>query len=169
MELSLSGQVWVGRCPVNCQVYKGCIVTKTILYRLFGFGSVPRQLRPVLEQEGIVVCDEGIGGRFVAKHVNGPGKRYRHRTEGFSGCLVITKSRVICYTYGKRQINISVDDPKIANLYVDTPDEQSLWLSFESSNFRAEWNGVIEFRFNTDEALLFRDALVAIGAQQGTV
>lgn len=147
-------------------MYKGSIVTKTILYRLFGVGSVPKQLRPVLEQEGIVVCDEGIGGRFVAKHVDGPGKRYRNRTEGFSGYLVITKERVVCYTYGKRQINISIDDPKIANLYANTPDEKSLWLSFESSNFREGWDGVIEFRFNTDKALLFRDALIAIGAQQ---
>jgi hypothetical protein len=141
---------------------------KTILYRLFGFGSVPKKLRPVIEQEGIVVFDEGIGGWFVTKNVNGPGKRYRHRTEGFSGCLAVTKARVVCYTYGKRQINISVENPKIANLYVDTPEEQKLCLSFESSNFREEWEGVIELRFNTDKALLFRDALLSIGAQQGT-
>lgn len=141
---------------------------KTILYRLFGFGSVPKILRPVLEKEGVVVFDEGIGGWFVTKHVKGPGKRYRHRTEGFSGCLAVTMVRVVCYTYGKRQINISVEDPKIANLYVDTPKEKKLCLSFESSNYREGWEGVIEFRFNTDKALLFRDALIAIGAQQGT-
>lgn len=141
---------------------------KTILYRLFGFGSVPKKIRPVLEQEGFVVLDEGIGGWFVTKNVKGPGRRYRYRTEGFSGCLAVTKVRVICYTYGKRQINISVEDPKIANLYVDTPEEQKLCLSFESSNFREEWEGVIEFRFNTEKALLFRDALITIGAQQGT-
>ncbi|WP_100637766.1 hypothetical protein [Marinobacter salexigens] len=141
---------------------------KTILYRLFGVGSVPKKLRPVLEREGIVALDEGIGGWFVTKHVNGPGKRYRHRTEGFSGCLVVTKARVLCYTNRKRQINISVEDPKIAKLYVDTPTEQMLCLSFESSDFREEWQGVIVFRFATDKALSFREALVAIGAQQGT-
>ena len=144
------------------------IMKKTILYRLFGVGSVPKKLRPVLEREGVIALDEGIGGWFVTKHVNGPGKRYRHRTEGFSGCLAVTKARVVCYTYGKRQINISVEDPKIANLYVDTPTEQKLSLSFESSNFREGWQGVIVFRFATDKAPLFREALVAIGAQQGT-
>ena len=141
---------------------------KTILYRLFGFGSVPKKLSPVLEQEGVVVFDEGIGGWFVTKHVNSPRKRYHHRTEGFSGCLAVTKARVACYTFGRCQINISVKDPNIANLHVDTPKEQKLCLSFESSVFREGWEGVIEFRFNTDKALLFRDALVAIGAQQGT-
>jgi hypothetical protein len=141
---------------------------KTILYRLFGFGSVPKKLLPVLEQEGIVVLDEGMGAWMVTKHVDGPGKRYRQRSEGSSACLAVTRARVVCYTYGKRQINISVKDPKMSKLFVDTPREQELCLSFESSDFQEGWRGVIEFRFNTDKALLFRDALVAIGAQQGT-
>lgn len=141
---------------------------KAILYRLFGVGSVPKKVRPVLEREGVVARDEGIGGWFIAKHVNASGKRYRHRTERFSGCLVVTKARVICYTYSKRQINISVEDPRIVNLYVDTPTAQMLCLSFESSDFHEERQGVIVFRFATDQALSFREALVAIGAQQGT-
>ncbi len=141
---------------------------KTILYRLFGVGSVPKHLRPVLEQEEVVTLDEGIGGWFVTKHVDGPGKRYRHRIKKLSGCLVVTKERVVCYTHGKRQINISAKDPKIANLYVDTPTEQKLCLSFESSNFREGWQGVIEFQFGTDKADSFQEALLAIGAQRGT-
>lgn len=140
---------------------------KTILYRLFGVGSIPKKLRPVLEQEQVVVVDEGIGGWFITKHVTGPGKRYRHRTERFSGCLAVTRARVICYTYGKLQINISVEGPEISNLYVDAPTEQQLCLSFESSDFREGWQGVITFRFATDKALLFRKALFAIGAQPG--
>jgi hypothetical protein len=163
-----SGQKAALTCAPERWAYKGPIMTKTILHRLFGFGFVPKKLRPVLEQEGVIVFDEGIGGWFLTKRVSAPGKRYSHRKEGFSGFLAVTKVRVVCYTYGKRQINISVEDPKIANLYVDTPEEKRLCLSFESSKFREGWEGVMEFRFNTDKALLFRDALVAIGAQQGT-
>lgn len=143
-------------------------VKKPFLYRLFGFGSVPRKLRPALEQEGIIVLDEGIGGWFVTKHVRGPGKRYRRRSEWFPGWLAVTMERIVCYTYRKRQMNISVKDPKIARLYVDTPAEQKLHLSFESSDFREGWKGVVEFRFSTDKALLFRDALLSAGLQRGT-
>ncbi|PIE32526.1 hypothetical protein CSA56_15080 [candidate division KSB3 bacterium] len=46
---------------------------KTILCQLFGFGSSPKKLLSVLEQERVVVLDEGINGWFVTKHVNGPG------------------------------------------------------------------------------------------------
>lgn len=144
------------------------IMKKTILYRLFGIGSVPKKMCSALEREGIVVLDEGIGGRFVTKHANGPGKRYLRRIEGFSGWLAVTKVRVACYTYGKRQINISVEDPKIVDLYVDTPTAGVLSLSFESSNFHEQWQGVIVFQFATDKARSFQEALVAIGVQQGT-
>lgn len=139
---------------------------KSILYRLFGLGAVPKKLLPVLEREGVLALDEGMGGWFKAAHVDGPGKRYRHRSERFSGCLVVTNERVVCYTYGKRQINISVKDPRMADLHVDVPEERRLTISFESSVFRPGWTGVMEFRFDTEKALLFRDALVAVGAKR---
>ncbi len=107
------------------------------------------------------------GGWFITKHVNGPGKRCRHRSEGFSGCHVITRSRVVCYAYWKRQISISVEDPKVSQLYVYVPEEQRLSVSFESSAFRDGWRGVMEFRFNTKKDSSFRDALISIGAQHG--
>ncbi|MDO6563727.1 hypothetical protein Q4488_10050 [Amphritea sp. 1_MG-2023] len=140
---------------------------KTFFYRLFGLGSVPKRLLPLLEQEGIVVSDEGMRGCFIAKHVNGPKKRYRHRAESFSGCLVVTRKSVICYTYGKRQINISTDDPKIANLYIDLIKDDTLCLTFESSAFREGWMGLMTFRFNTKKAHQFYEALIEIGVQQG--
>lgn len=80
----------------------------------------------------------------------------------------MTRKRVVCHTYGKPQINISVDDLRIANLYVDTPAEQSLVLSFESSDFRQGWRGVMEFHFQTNKAHAFLDTLTAIGVRRGS-
>ncbi len=138
---------------------------KTILYRLFGLGAIPGKLRPVLDSEGIVVADEGIGGRLVTKRVKGPGKRYFNRTEGFSGCLVVTRKRIVCFTYGKRQINISVEDPKIPKLHVTVPMAETVSVSFESSDFRDGWSGEIELRFKTEKALQFRDVLKSLGVR----
>ena len=142
-------------------------MNKTILYRLFKIGGIPKRIGPVLAAEGIEVCDEGIGGWFVTKNVKGPGKRYIKRREGFSGCLAVTGKRVICFTYGKRQINISVEDPKISEIFVSIPKAETLSISFESSRFRDGWAGVMEFRFKTEKAQQFHEALTAIGAQQG--
>ena len=141
---------------------------KSILFRLLNIGAIPRKLRPVLDKEGIVVFDEGIVGCFMAENVKGPGKRYFHRSEGFSGFLAVTRKRVVCFTYWKRQINISVEDSKISELYFNALNDKTLSVSFESSVFRDGWEGVIEYRFKTEKTLQFCDALKSIGAQQGT-
>ena len=143
-------------------------VNKTLTFRLLGLGAIPKALRPALESEGIVVADEGMPGWFVTKNVDAPGRRYRHRSEGFSGCLVVTGKRLVCYTYRKRQINMAADDPRISAIHADAPDAGTLSLSFESSAFRKGWNGVIELRFRTDRARAFLDALRAMGVRHGT-
>jgi hypothetical protein len=142
-------------------------VKKALSYRLFGLGSVPKRVRPVLEKEGIVVWDEGMKGHFITKDLKAPGRRSIHRSEGFSGWLAITQQRILCYTYRKRQINISIDDPKLSELFVCTPDPQTLSLSFESSVFREGWQGVVEFRFQAEKALQFADVLGSLGARHG--
>ena len=141
---------------------------KTILYRLFGLGAIPRRVRPVLEKEGVLVLDEGMGGWFITRNVKAPGKRYVRRSEGFSGSLAVTKKRIVCFTYWKRQMNISVDDSKLSSLYVNTSNEQTLSISFASSDFRKAWQGVIEFRFTTEKARRFQEVLTTLGARPGT-
>lgn len=140
---------------------------KSILYRLFRIGAFPRRMRPALEQEDIVLLDEGIPGMLITRHVDGPGRRWRHRAEGFSGWLVITGQRLMCQSFGRRQINMAVEDPRIKELCVDIPQEKRLSISFESSVFREGWKGVMEYRFNTEKAQLFYDKLVLLGAQAG--
>lgn len=140
---------------------------KAVSYRLFGLGGVPNRVRPVLENEGIVVWDEGMRGRYITNDLKAPGRRSIHRSEGFAGWLAITQQRVLCYSYRKRQINISIDDPKLSELLVSTPDPQTLSLSFESSVFREGWQGVVEFRFHTEKALQFADVLKSLGARHG--
>lgn len=138
---------------------------KSLAYRLFGLGRIPRQWRPLLEQEGIIVADEGMAGWFIAHDVKGPGKRYRHRAEGFSGCLVVTEHRIVCFTYWKRQINIGAQDPGLSALHVTMPSANRLSLSFESAAFRPGWQGVLEYRLHTDQAPAFYATLTAMGAQ----
>ena len=140
---------------------------KTLSYRLFRLGSIPRKLRPLIEAEGVLVADEGIRGRLVMGRVRGPGRRHYGRVEGFSGCLVVTRERILAYSYGKRQINIGRDDPRLAELYVRLASPEWLTISFEASAFREGWVGVMEFRFRTNQAPRFHEVLVSAGASQG--
>ncbi|MEM1411255.1 MAG: hypothetical protein AAGH19_02775 [Pseudomonadota bacterium] len=141
---------------------------KSILYRWFGLGAVPKSVRPTLESEGIVVLDEGMSGRLVMKDVDGPAKRYRQRTERFLGSLVVTQQRILCHTFRKRQLSIAAGDERLRQLFVDLLAQNRLSLSFESGNFRQGWRGVMTFEFSTDQAPRFLDALRSAGVQQGT-
>ncbi len=58
---------------------------KTILYRLFGLGSIPGKLLPVLEKEGIVVLDEGMGGVVHHKACQWAGKALSPPLRGLFG------------------------------------------------------------------------------------
>jgi len=139
---------------------------KSFLYRLFKLGAIPNKVVPIIENEGIVISDEGMAGWFITKDVKGPGKRYRYRKEGFSGWLAVKNKRILCYTFRKRQINIPVDDPRIDSIHVGTPSVEALSISFESSVFREGWEGEIELRFKTEKAKQFYKILSATCAQQ---
>lgn len=137
------------------------------LNRIFGVGQVPKRVLPQLEAETIELCAEGITGWFLTDKLRAPGKRFFRRREGFIGCLVLTKQRLIAYSFFKRQINIALNDPGLSNLYVSVIGPDVLSIAFESSLFREGWQGHIEFRFNTDKAQRFYSALVSHGAQRG--
>jgi len=142
-------------------------MSTTLLYKIFRIGSIPKKLRSTLKAEEIVISDEGIGGWFITRNLKAPGKRYIHREQGFTGFLVITQIRILCYTYWKRQINISVQDPLISSLFTELLDPHTLSISFQSSLFHKNWEGVIEFRFKTEKAQEFYNALIEKGLQSG--
>lgn len=158
---------------VNCSSSVWYVIVsgmgKSIFYRLFKLGRIPQDLQTVLEMEGIVVSDEGIGGWYVTKDLKSPGRRSKYRKEGFSGFLVITKTRVLAYTFKKRQVNIAVDDPNMSKLYAELVGSEKITLSFETSSFHDDWQGVIELQFNTPKAQDFYEALLDVGVQSGTV
>ena len=91
-------------------------MSKSLLFRLLRIGAIPKKLRPVLEAERIVFEDEGMREWLISKNVKGPGKRAINRSEGFTGCLAETEKRIVCLTYQKRQMNISLNDPKVAEI-----------------------------------------------------
>lgn len=142
-------------------------MTKTLLYTLFRIGRIPKKMRSALKSEEIVISDEGIGGWFITRNLKAPGKRYIHRKQGFTGFLVITEIRILCYTYWKRQINISVQDHHISSLFTELLDPHTLSISFQSSLFKKNWEGVIEFRFKTEKAQEFYNVLIEKGLQSG--
>ena len=92
---------------------------KSILLRLFGLGAIPKQLRPTLDMEDIVIAQEGISVWFVGKNVKGPGRRYINKHRWFPGCLVVTKKRIASFAFRKKEIiNISAENFKKGEIFL---------------------------------------------------
>lgn len=137
-------------------------MSQTLLYRLFGFGSLPKAMRPILEQEGIVLVEEGIGGWMIFRNFRAPGRRYSYRRRWFTGSLVVTDRRFAGFAVSKPVINVPLDGPHLAKLETSVEDEGSvLVVSFESSDFHDDWSGTIECRFSTPKAPLFLERIDA--------
>jgi len=141
---------------------------KSLFYTLFKLGGIPPQILPVLETEGIELKDEGMSGWAVYRNVRGPQRRFIYKQERISSCLVITKKRIICYTFGKRQINIETTDPRLSKINIFLKRDNKLVISFDSSIFSDLWSGVIEFSFNTDMASDFLNRFKEFGMTETT-
>ena len=72
-------------------------MAKSILYRLFGFGKIPKQYRSAIEKEGVIFQDEGLA--IVLRYTNfrAPNTYYGRRISLTVGSVVLTKHRFACY------------------------------------------------------------------------
>src|SRR3712207_3682852 len=99
---------------------------KTLLYRLFGAGKIPKHMAPVLEQEGIILSDEGIGGSVTYRNFRAPGKRFLWRRQWFTCSVALTKKRFTAFAYSQPIIDIPLDDPRLGQLQYFIENESIL-------------------------------------------
>ncbi len=130
-------------------------MSKTIFYKLFGWGKIPEAMLPILQQEGIVLGEEGLSGTVYFKNFRAPGKRYSRRISWFSGSIVLTKKRLVAWSYSKPIINVLVDGDSFHALHFFLKDEKTLAVKFDSSVFNEQWSGDIEYRLKVSQPRLF--------------
>ena len=130
---------------------------KPILNRLFGIGNIPKTALPILEAEGILVSDEGIKGWLKIRHLKMPGKYSSGKSSSFIGSLVLTRKRLAGYVFGKRQINILLDDPRMAAVEIELAKPNQISIAFDLAVFHENWNGHLGYKFKTDKAREFYD------------
>ena len=126
-----------------------------LLHRLFGFGKIPRRMLPILEQEGIVLRDEGISGSIIYRNFRAPGRRYFRRRNWFTGSIVLTGERFAAFMFSRPIINVPLEDKWLGELDCSLKDETTLCVRFDPAAFHEGWSGSIECRFRTPQARSF--------------
>lgn len=134
---------------------------KTWLYHLFKIGGIPAGLRAKLEQEGIVLLDEGIGGTITYQNFRAPGRAYAWKRSGFSGAVAMTTVRFVAFAYGRQVINAPWDDARRAQLRVSCEAPDRLLIAFDPAIFHDDWSGTVEVRLATTYAQQLHARLMA--------
>ena len=132
---------------------------KALLYRLFGVGKIPKPMVPVLDREGIILQEEGISGSATFKNFRAPGRRYSFRRNWFIGSIVITRQRVVAFSFSRPIINLPRTPEQLQKLHCSVKDASLLCIAFDAAAFHEDWSGSVEYRFKTSQASLFLERL----------
>ena len=122
---------------------------KSLLYKLFGFGKLPKKMVPILEREGIILQDEGIKGTVILRKFRAPGRYHSYKRSGFAGSIVVTKLRFAAFTFAKPIINVPIDNWRLKELDISIPKQDHLFIKFDAERFHTNWSGTVECRFQT--------------------
>lgn len=126
-------------------------MAKSLLYRLFGVGRIPKLVGDRLRMEGIVVADEGIPGSVTYRDFRSPGRYSSWRKQGFIGSVVVTNIRLVCLMQSRFAVDVPFTDARIHQLQISR-ERDRLVIALDASLFHDDWSGTIEYRYRTSQA-----------------
>jgi hypothetical protein len=132
---------------------------KSIFYRLFGLGKIPKAMVPILEKEGIVLEDQGLSGSVTFRKFRAPGRIYSYKKSAFVGSLVITRLRFAAFAFSKPLVNLPLEKDKMDLLELSVPNRNRFLMKFNAGDFHEGWKGTIECRFTTEIADMIMERL----------
>jgi hypothetical protein len=125
---------------------------RTLGYKLFGSGKIPKGLMTELQSELIETSDEGIHGSVTYKNFRAPGKRDGWRRVWFSGAVAVTGVRLVALQYSNFAINVPFTDNRFRLMNISLEPTDTLLIAFDASLFHEDWSGQIEYRYRTPVA-----------------
>ena len=126
-------------------------MAKSLLFRLFGVGQIPKLLRDRLRMEGVVVSDEGVPGSVTYRDFRAPGRYSSWRKQAFIGSVVVTNIRLVGLMGGRFVVDVPFTDERIRQLRI-ARERDRLLIALDANLFHDDWAGTIEYRFQTSEA-----------------
>lgn len=135
---------------------------KTLLYRLFGIGKIPEQHRIALQNEGVLLSDEGIGGSVTYRNFRSPQRHANWKRQWYTASIILTRTRLLAFAYSSQIIDVPITDERFRRLQFSIENETTLLVAFDASLFQNDWSGTLEYRFKTPHAQAFLDKLRAL-------
>lgn len=137
----------------------GTLVAKTLMYRLFGAGTIPASLAASLEREGLLLCDEGIPGSATFLNFRAPGRYSSWRRRWYTALIALSKVRMVALCYGIPIIDVPFEDGRARHMKFSLEGTGTLAVRFDAGLFRDDWSGTLEYRFRTPLASRFLEII----------
>ena len=134
-------------------------MSKTLVYRFFGLGRIPKKILPTLEQEGIVLQDEGLSGSVTLRNFRSPTRRSGWRRSWISGSLAITEQRFWGFSFFRPVVSVPLDSQHFRDLDISIEKGHTLRVEFDAAAYHEGWSGTVICRFRTSKAQLFLERL----------
>jgi hypothetical protein len=122
---------------------------KSLLFRLFGLGKIPKSQRSRLENEGIVLVDEGVPASIKYRNYRAPGKYFKYKTSWFSAAVVWTRESFTVIALGKTVLHVPIKDKRLGQLELWVKQEHLLKIKVDVSHFSETSSGTIECTLKT--------------------
>jgi hypothetical protein len=120
-------------------------MSKTLLYRLFRIGRLPRDERRRLESEGLRLIDEGIPITVSWRRYREPGTYIARRHQSTSGAVVLTERRLALYICRRPVLDVALDAPHAGRLALTRPVENTLSIRIEAEDFKPGCTGTVSY------------------------
>ena len=132
-------------------------MSKTLLYRLFRIGRLPREQRARLEAEGLCCIDEGVSIAMSWRRYREPGRYIARRRQNATGSVALTQRRLFLYVFSQPLLDLDLADPAADRLAVDRPAPETLSISLNAEDFRPGCSGQMTCWLSTPQAELLFD------------
>lgn len=132
---------------------------KTLLYRLFKIGKMPAREASEIQNEGIILFDEGFKGTKTYINFRAPWRYSNWKRQWSTSSIAMTNTRLLAFQYALKEIDVPLTDARFGGLNFSVEADGALLVAFDASLFHDDWSGNLEYRFYTPLAPDFLDKL----------
>ncbi len=143
----------------------GSSVPKSLWFRLFGVGRLPRRWREACASEGVVLLEEGLALRVGLRHFRAPGRYSSGRVSYGAGALLLTERRLLITLFWRKVVDLPRQAAWLGRLSVGLDEQGRLLLAFHAEAFSTRQRGEVALRLTSEHAAWLLAELRAQGAR----
>jgi hypothetical protein len=106
--------------------------------------TLPPAVRSALEQQGVLLLEENLGGSVVYRDFRAPGRYSSLRIVAQSWALALSTTGLLLWAGTGPFIDVAWTEPRLPGLRATVDDKGRLVIAWDAGLFRPDWSGTIE-------------------------